>query len=197
MATATEKSGRMLVWMRRADEVEFGRRLHGELGSRIVWRKIMPGVERGPNSPLLGDLLKNEGDGARLQLKSGGPLIQYLGSWMIAPDSAAASPGETATVLESGELAFRWSPGDEPPMLRKEFEACARLTFRVMKECTLPGLVLLNGKPYRSSRIGRSAIESVRLQSLRLRDASAPRNQLELKAATGGQSKYERIPPPR
>ncbi|MDP2276288.1 MAG: hypothetical protein Q8K32_36450 [Archangium sp.] len=170
--------------MRRPDEIEFGQRLHGELGSTIVWRKIMPGFERGPNSALLGDLLSGEGDGARLQLRSGGPIIQYLGAWMIAPDSAAASPGETATVLESCELAFRWSPANEPPRLRRDFEELTKLAFRVMKECTLPGLVLFDGKPYRSSRIGKAAVETVRTQGLRLRDTSAPRNQLELKAAS-------------
>jgi hypothetical protein len=164
----------MLVWLRRPDEIEFGERLHSELGSTIVWRKIMPGVERGPNSSLLGDLLTDEGNGARLQLKAGGPIIQYLGSW-LRPDASGN------LVLRSGELAFRWSPMDDAPDLRGEFETLAKVTFRVMKVCTLPGLVQLDGKPYRGGRIGRAALELVHSARVQLRDTSAPRNQLELK----------------
>lgn len=174
MPAPGEKSGRMLVWMRRSDEIDFGERLHGELGSAIVWRKIMPGFEKGPSGSLLGDLLTSEGNGARLQLKTGGPIIQYLGSW-LRPD-ANGSP-----VLRSGELAYRWSPAEHSPQERKDFEALAKLTFRVMKECTLPGLVQLNGKPYRSGRIGKAALDLVRGEHVQLRDTSAPRNQLELK----------------
>jgi hypothetical protein len=70
---------------------------------------------------------------------------------------------------------------DDAPDLRGEFETLAKVTFRVMKVCTLPGLVQLDGKPYRGGRIGRAALELVHSARVQLRDTSAPRNQLELK----------------
>lgn len=184
MPSRGEKSGRMLLWMRPADAAEFGERLHAELGSAARWQKIMPGLQRGPTSELLGELIAGEGDGADLQLKTGGPIIQFLGSWLVGPDSPTAIRGE-GPLLHSGELAFRWSPEEEPPKLRGEFEKLAKLVFRVMRECTLPGLVLLSGKPYRSGRIGKAALELVRSHGVELRDTSAPRNRLEVKAAPG------------
>jgi hypothetical protein len=174
----------MLLWMRPADAVEFGERLHAELGSGARWQKIMPGLQRGPTSELLGELIAGEGEGADLQLKDGGPIIQYLGGRLVAADSPIALPGD-GPVLKSGQLAFRWSPNEEPPKVRGEFEKLAKLVFRVMRECTLPGLVQLNGKPYRSGRIGKAALELVRSQGVELRDTSAPRNRLEVKAAPG------------
>lgn len=170
-----QKSGMMVLWMRRADEVAFGQQLHAEFGSTIRWRKLMPGIQQGPESPLLADLLTMEGDGAILQRNPGEPILQYRGSRMRS--STATEPAE----LRSAELGFRWFPAEFSAEVRRDFEALAKSTFRLMRACTLPGRVLMAGKPYRNGRIGKAAFEFVRGENVQLRDASAPFHVLQLR----------------
>lgn len=170
----------MVLWLLRPDELEFSRLLEEALRGRAIWRKIMPGLQVGPRSESLADLLNEPGDGARLQLKSGGPILQYLGSWVHEPGAPGTEPAQTLMRLRSASLAYRWSPEEAPARQRRAFESLARTTFSAMRTCTLPHRVLCRGRPYRNARIGKQTFATVNDGSWLLRDTSAPLAELEL-----------------
>lgn len=180
MPAPGERSARMVLWLLPPHEVEFSRLLEAEPKRRAIWRKIMPGLQVATTSESLAELLTKPGDGALLQLKSGGPILQYLGSWVHEPGAPGAEPRQTLRRLRSGSLAYRWSPEEHAARQRTAFEALVRTTFSVMRKCTLPNRVLCGGRAYRKSRIGKQTFELVRDGSWLLRDKSAPLVDLEL-----------------
>ncbi len=171
MPSGGERSGRMMLWVLNPDVVAFGTRLHAELGDRAVWRKNMPGLRVEPASHALHDLIDDGWAGARLQLASGGPIIQLLVSRVFE--------GKT---LRSGELAFRWAPAEHSRRQQQQFTSLARLTFSLMRAQTLPSRVLRGRTPDRAARIGKVTYAlAVQAKALELRDASAPLTELKLR----------------
>lgn len=172
----------MVLWLLRPDVVEFSRMLKQELDGSAQWRRIEPGLKVGPVNESLHSLINKQverGGGACLQLKSGGPIIQFLGSWLHRPGDPGVEAGQSATTLRSGLLCVSWSTADTEPLQRR-FVELTKTVYAVMRKCTLPDRVLWRGLPYRRSRIGKATLEVVRTRGIVLRDSDS-RTELQLR----------------
>lgn len=173
----------MVLWLLRPDVVEFSQMLKGELEGSAEWRRIEPGLKVGPVNESLHSLIKGSverGGGACLRLKSGGPIIQFLGSWLHEPGDPGAEAGQSAATLRSGTISVSWSTG-ETDALQRRFVELTKTVYAVMRKCTLPDRVLWRGQPYRRSRIGKATLELVRNKGIVLRDTASPGSELELR----------------
>ena len=89
-----QQSGRVVRWMVRADEVAFGDNLAAALGGIAEWTALAPGFEVGATHERLSEVLPEWGSGARLRLKSGGPILQYLQGPRSRPAARRRSTSE-------------------------------------------------------------------------------------------------------
>jgi hypothetical protein len=160
--------------MIRADEVAFGEELADALEGRATWTALAPGLEVGVQHERLGEILPEWGGGARLRLKSGGPIVQYLQGRLCRPDWSLAARPEPGTLLVSAELAYRWFPDEQADEQREAFPKLTRTVMKTLHRHTLANHVELDGTPYRRSRIGKHAARLVSDRELTLRDASWP-----------------------
>jgi hypothetical protein len=172
MPEGGQKSGRVVLWMVRADEVTFGADLAQALGGRATWTAIAPGFEVGACSEDLGNVLPEWGGGARLRLKSGGPILQYLQGRLCHSDWSLADAPKPGALLVSGEIGYRWFPDAESPEHRESFPALVKTVMTVLYRHTLANRVELDGKPYRKSRIGRLTEHFVREHDLEVKDGA-------------------------
>jgi hypothetical protein len=72
-------------------------------------------------------------------------------------------------------------PGEQTAIECDAFESLVRTTLRVFRAHTLANRVEQNGRPYRSGRIGKSAIDLVRQHDLTLLDASCRTARISLR----------------
>jgi hypothetical protein len=177
-----QQSGRVLVWMVRADEFAFGEELDRALDGRATWTAIAPGTQKGAENARLGEILPAWGGGACLRMKTGGPIIQYLGGYLRAPDNRLVHEPAHGGSLSSGELGYRWLPGELTVEARDDFDLLVRTTLRVLRAHTLANRVEQDGRPYRSGRIGKAATDLVRQHDLELLDRSCRTARLTLRS---------------
>jgi hypothetical protein len=177
MVERGQQSGRVVLWMVRADEAAFGDDVAAALGGIAAWTALAPGFEVGATRERLSEVLPEWGGGARLRLKSGGPILQYLQGRLRRPDWSLASDAEPGTLLIASELAYRWFPEAESPEHREAFAALVKTTMAILHRHTLPNRVELDGKPYRKSRIGTFAETFVRERGLEVKDGAWPNGQ--------------------
>ena len=175
----------MVVWMLPDEAAAFGRELARRLDGSARWRAVAPGLERGEEHELLGEVLPPAGGGhALLQLVHGGPIIQYSGSRLR--EAEVLGHQGLATVLVSGEVAFRWVPSEVDARRRAEFESLAATVWTTLREHSAPHVDRADGRNYRGARIGRETERVVQERDIVLQSQSAPYERLALRRRKDG-----------